>query len=269
MAISAVSSISAGGLARLFRSPIPGSAADRSASVTLVQAIPALAGREDSRRNETAASVAEDDKAERSSPAALDPRRPESILSWGRADTRREDTRREVNSRLDDLLAQKAAIEGREAEQKGESSAEVVNELAQLKARDSQVRAHEAAHIAAGGRYITGGASYIYQEGPDGGEYAVGGEVGIDTSSVPGNPEETAQKMRIVRAAALAPSDPSAADLSVAAAAAEAESAALAEIAQARSEEIAGRYGREAAATPAGGDRGEGRGARNPLDMVA
>jgi hypothetical protein len=179
------------------------------------------------------------------------------------------DTRREVNSRLDDLLAQKAAIEGREAEQKGESSAEVVNELAQLKARDSHVRAHEAAHIAAGGRFITGGASYIYQEGPDGGEYAVGGEVGIDTSPVPGNPEETAQKMRIVRAAALAPSDPSAADLSVAADAAEAEAAALAEIAQARSEEMAGRYGKEAAAAPAGGDRGQGHAARNPLDMVA
>ena len=77
--------------------------------------------------------------------------------------------------------------------------------------------------MAAGGRYITGGASYTYERGPDGAEYAVGGEVGIDTSPVPGNPEATAEKMRIVRAAALAPSDPSAADLAVAASAAEAE----------------------------------------------
>ncbi len=88
--------------------------------------------------------------------------------------------------------------------------------------------------MAAGGRYITGGASYTYERGPDGAEYAVGGEVGIDTSPVPGNPEATAEKMRIVRAAALAPSDPSAADLAVAASAAEAEAQAMAEIAQAR-----------------------------------
>lgn len=252
MAISAVSSISAGGLARLYRSPLPGPAADRSASVALVQAIPALAGREDARR----------DEAPRSRPVGLDPRRAESLLH-------REDSRQAMRDRLDDLLAQKAAIEGRQARQRSESSAEVVNELAQLKARDSQVRAHEAAHMAAGGRYITGGASYVYQTGPDGGEYAVGGEVGIDTSPVPGNPEETAQKMRTVRAAALAPSDPSAADLSVAAAAAETESAALAEIAQARSEEMAGRYGKETAASSAGGDGREGRAARKPLDMVA
>jgi hypothetical protein len=63
--------------------------------------------------------------------------------------------------------------------------------------------------------------------------------VGIDTSAVPGRPEETVQKMRIIRAAALAPSEPSAADLSVAAAASEIEADALAEIAQARTEEVA------------------------------
>lgn len=196
---------------------------------------------------------------------ATDPRRPESILS-----------RRERDDRLAGLLGEKAAIEGRQAQQAGLKGAEVASELSQLRSRDSEVRAHEAAHMAAGGRYITGGASYTYERGPDGTEYAVGGEVGIDTSAVAGRPEETVQKMRTIRAAALAPSDPSAADLAVAAAAAEIEAAALAEIAQARAEEAAGRYGAEAIR---GADRGAGRGAgtlgpardrpRDSLDLVA
>jgi hypothetical protein len=77
---------------------------------------------------------------------------------------------------------------------------------------------------------VRGGAAYAYQRGPDGQDYAVGGEVGIDTS-VPADPREAAQKMRTVRAAALAPADPSPADLAVAAAAAVAEAQALAELA--------------------------------------
>ncbi len=188
---------------------------------------------------------------------ALDPRGPESILGArkGAGLVDGADARRRINDRLDELMGEKAALEGRQAQQKNQSSAEVVSELTQLKARDAQVRAHEAAHMAAGGRYITGGASYTYERGPDGGEYAVGGEVGIDTSPVPGNPEETAQKMRTVRAAALAPIDPSAADLSVAAAADETEAAALAQIAQARAEELAKGY---AQAAP-----------REPVDMIA
>jgi hypothetical protein len=204
--------------------------------------------------------------------SALDPRKPASILAGdderkvaakktGEAVAAREESRRRDTKRLDELLGQKAGLEVKQAQSKSERSAEVVAQLAQLKARDSEVRAHEAAHMAAGGRYVTGGASYVYQKGPDGGQYAVGGEVGIDTSPVPGKPEETAQKMRTVRAAALAPSEPSSADLSVAASASEAEAAAVAEIAQARADELAGRYKKEKASggAPPG----------NPLDMVA
>jgi hypothetical protein len=92
-------------------------------------------------------------------------------------------------------------------------------ELAELQKRDREVRAHELAHVAAGAGLVTRGASFTYETGPDGQRYAVAGEVGIDTS--PGRtPEETLHKAEQVRAAALAPANPSAQDFSVAAAAA-------------------------------------------------
>jgi len=84
-----------------------------------------------------------------------------------------------------------------------------------LQARDREVRAHEQAHVAAGGPHA-GGASYSYQTGPDGRQYAVAGEVPIDASEA-STPEATLQKARIVRRAALAPAQPSAADRQVAA----------------------------------------------------
>ena len=88
--------------------------------------------------------------------------------------------------------------------------------LQQLQQRDREVRAHEMAHVAAGAGLVTRGASYTYQTGPDGQRYAVGGEVSIDTS--PGRtPEETLAKAEQIRAAALAPADPSPQDRQVAA----------------------------------------------------
>ena len=101
-----------------------------------------------------------------------------------------------------------------------------------LKKVDSEVRAHEMAHIAAGSEYITSGATFSYQQGPDGKNYAVGGEVSIDTSAEPGDPEATLQKMRRVRAAALAPAQPSSQDLKVASNAASQAAKAMAEITQ-------------------------------------
>lgn len=91
-----------------------------------------------------------------------------------------------------------------------------LKELAELKARDREVRAHEAAHQAVGGQYA-GAMSFTYQRGPDGAQYAVGGEVPIDVSPVAGDPQATIEKMRIVRAAAMAPAQPSAQDRAVAA----------------------------------------------------
>jgi hypothetical protein len=126
-------------------------------------------------------------------------------------------------------------------------------EIANLQARDAEVRMHEAAHVAAGDGYVIGGATYSYQTGPDGRQYAIGGSVDIDTSPIPGKPEETVRKMRVVKAAALATGQPSAADFAVAAAAAEAEASALAEISVARSRELASRYAGEMALGRDGG----------------
>lgn len=107
----------------------------------------------------------------------------------------------------------------------------------QLKARDREVRAHEQAHAAVGGQYA-GSPTYTFQQGPDGKKYAVGGEVSIDTSKVPDDPEATLQKAEIVRAAALAPAEPSAQDLRVAASATQMATEAKQDIAKETAEEI-------------------------------
>ena len=88
--------------------------------------------------------------------------------------------------------------------------------VAALKARDRQVREHERAHQIAGGHYASS-PTYRTIRGPDGKSYAVGGEVRIDTSVVPNNPEATIRKMQTVKRAALAPQEPSSADRAVAA----------------------------------------------------
>jgi hypothetical protein len=90
-------------------------------------------------------------------------------------------------------------------------------QLQQLKSIDRKVRAHELAHLTVGGRYITSGASFQYERGSDGRNYAVSGEVSIDTSEVPGDPQATLAKSIVVLRAALAPANPSAQDRRVAA----------------------------------------------------
>ena len=102
--------------------------------------------------------------------------------------------------------------------------------LEQLKQTDRVVRAHEQAHLSAGAGLVRGAASFSLQTGPDDRSYAVAGEVSIDTS--PGStPQETVAKAAQIRAAALAPADPSAQDLRVAALASRLESEALIELA--------------------------------------
>lgn len=93
-------------------------------------------------------------------------------------------------------------------------------QIQELQSRDQEVRTHEQAHAAVGGRYA-GAPSYSYEQGPDGKQYAVSGEVQIDISPVAGDPQATVQKMQQVRAAALAPAEPSAADRRIAAEAAQ------------------------------------------------
>lgn len=102
-------------------------------------------------------------------------------------------------------------------------------QLRSLQARDQQVRAHEQAHLAASGGLATSGASYTYQKGPDGVSYAIGGEVSIDVSAGR-TPQDTIARAATIRAAALAPSDPSGQDRAVAAAASQMEQQARAEL---------------------------------------
>ncbi len=77
-------------------------------------------------------------------------------------------------------------------------SPEAQQQLRELKQRDAEVRAHERAHMAAGGAHVTGGPEYVYQKGPDGRQYAIGGHVSIDASSVPGDPEARKRPGRCV-----------------------------------------------------------------------
>ncbi|MFT3914437.1 MAG: putative metalloprotease CJM1_0395 family protein [Anaeromyxobacteraceae bacterium] len=83
-----------------------------------------------------------------------------------------------------------------------------------LKARDAEVHAHEAAHMASAGA-AGGGASYTYELGPDGRLYAVGGEVPVSLRSG-STPDETIANAERVQRAALAPASPSSQDLAVA-----------------------------------------------------
>lgn len=109
--------------------------------------------------------------------------------------------------------------------------------IAELRSIDARVRAHEAAHQAAAGG-LAGAASFTYTTGPDGRRYAVAGEVPI--SGAGGRtPDEIIANARRVRAAALAPADPSAQDLRVAAAAAQTEMQAEAAKRQQESEKAA------------------------------
>ncbi|WP_295509140.1 putative metalloprotease CJM1_0395 family protein [uncultured Pseudoalteromonas sp.] len=103
-------------------------------------------------------------------------------------------------------------------------------QIKELKARDTEVRIHEQAHATVGGQYA-GSPSYEYQRGPDGTNYAVGGEVQIDVAEIKGDPQATIEKMQTVRAAALAPQEPSSADRSIAADATQKLMAAQAELA--------------------------------------
>ncbi len=98
----------------------------------------------------------------------------------------------------------------------GQLTSQELQLIRQLERRDKEVRAHEQAHIAAGGQYVRSGASYQYETGPDGKRYAVGGEVSIDTSEER-DPRATIRKMETVRRAALAPAHPSSKDRAVAA----------------------------------------------------
>ncbi|WOI37662.1 putative metalloprotease CJM1_0395 family protein [Alteromonas sp. CI.11.F.A3] len=119
---------------------------------------------------------------------------------------------------------------GEQALQPEQQTEEEQQEISNLEARDQEVRTHEQAHAAAGGQYA-GSPQYEYTTGPDNKRYVTDGEVSIDISEL-NSPEETLQKMQQVRAAALAPAEPSAQDLKVAAEATQKSFEARSEIAE-------------------------------------
>lgn len=119
------------------------------------------------------------------------------------------------------------------------SLSEEALELQKLAERDREVRDHEAAHAAIGGS-LAGPPKLAYTTGPDGRRYAVGGEVSIDMSPVPNNPEATIRKAETIRAAALAPVNPSPRDLSIAAESAQMMANARAEMALNQTKEMGG-----------------------------
>ncbi len=129
----------------------------------------------------------------------------------------------------EEAAAQETAAEESAAEDSRLSEAEQ-QQVQELKEADRNVHQHEAAHLAASQGIAVSGASFDYKRGPDGVNYAVGGEVQIDTSEE-NTPEKTADKARRIAAAAMAPADPSPQDRSVAARARSMEAAARAEMA--------------------------------------
>ena len=170
--------------------------------------------------------------------AALDsqPSQPVSISPTAATETSPESNNSEPNSSNTNNTSDSNDLrEEAKARQQQQAYDQVI---AQLQARDREVRAHEQAHLAAAGPYATGGIQYDYQTGPDGNQYAVGGSVGIDTSPIPGDPEATIQKMQVVQRAALAPAEPSGQDIKVAAQAAQQATEARVELQAERAEEL-------------------------------
>lgn len=160
----------------------------------------------------------------------------EQLAESGRGQNRRlpderpnddvERDRVERGAQSGDQAVQDAAVKRRAEQERQQAERDQIQELS---ARDREVRAHEQAHAAVAGQYGSS-PTYSFVRGPDGVSYAVGGEVKIDTSPIPGDPEATLRKAQQLRRAANAPADPSSQDSSVAAQAAQMEQQARAEL---------------------------------------
>lgn len=137
----------------------------------------------------------------------------------------------------DSLSEQNTDTRQKTDEQSQSLSAQDQAKLLRLAQRDTEVRRHEQAHLAAAGGYATGGPSFTFQKGPDGNSYAVGGEVGIDVAKE-STPEATISKMETIQRAALAPAQPSSADRQIAARASVTEAQARQEILAQRQQEL-------------------------------
>lgn len=119
------------------------------------------------------------------------------------------------------------------AEHPGELSEDEKRQVEELQQRDREVRSHEQAHAAAGATNVR----YEFQVGPDGHAYAVGGSADIQIQSPSNDPDRKMSEASRMRAAALAPADPSAEDMAVAARASRIEAEARAEKIESEREE--------------------------------
>lgn len=163
-----------------------------------------------------------------------------------------------------ELVMQREQVEGTAPRAEGaaerkyaprELSAEEQRLVQELKQVDRKVREHEAAHLRAGRGVVTSGASFTYTYGPDGKQYAVAGEVGIDTSPER-KPEDNIDKGERIQIAALAPRDPSPQDYRVAAIGGQLEARGHADLAvQKREEAAAATEARRAERTEGSPDR--------------
>ncbi|MEO3735811.1 putative metalloprotease CJM1_0395 family protein [Shewanella baltica] len=131
--------------------------------------------------------------------------------------------------------AQQAQEQAKQAQEKAQTQQQ--QQVDSLKARDSEVKAHEHAHATVGGQYAQS-PSFKYEKGADGQRYAIDGEVQIDVSVVGGDPLATINKMKQVYAAAMAPVDPSSADIRVAAEALQKMNEAKVKLAEERQQQI-------------------------------
>lgn len=146
-------------------------------------------------------------------------------------------------------------------------SPEERRKLRKLQRIDRKVRAHEQAHVAAGGAYVKGGPNYNYTYGPNGKRYAVGGEVSLDTGKAR-TPEKTLQKMQQVRRAALAPAEPSSQDYSVARKAAQKATKARMKLAKKSRKDNQGETGDQQQNSPAGQNKSPRRSTRPEQNTI-
>lgn len=130
-----------------------------------------------------------------------------------------------------------------------------IQELVQIQ---NKVIIHEQAHKSAGGE-LAGAASYTYTTGPDGKRYISGGEVSISMPATD-NPEEKVRMYEKVRAAALAPADPSPQDRRVAASASANQAKANMELARQRTNAA---YGKSKEGVPQPTNSTEDRAVKN------
>ncbi len=149
----------------------------------------------------------------------------------------KDDRATQVPNADDSIADGSNLVQAKSSGQSQQADLQIQQVIQQLKARDTEVRAHEMAHLAVAGQYAQG-MSFTYQTGPDGRQYAIGGEVGIDSAPVAGDPQATIEKARVIQRAALAPAEPSNQDQRVAQAASQMMAQAQTELMLAEKEEM-------------------------------